>query len=192
MNIEIVKESSREVKTYVELMSGAESMLRKAESGIEGGYYCIMSALTLCAFSFEAYMNHIGIKYYSLWTKEERIPILDKYAKICEKLSIGDPDYSEGDSQRLKLLIKYRDTMAHGVTHDLELKKQTKKSENDLSFVQSADWESFTIIENAQKSIESVQRIINQINESADLGDYAFFSGHEISSVEIKSLKKRL
>jgi hypothetical protein len=118
-NIEFVKESRREVKTYVELISGAESMLRKAESGIEGGYYCIMSALTLCAFSFEAYMNHIGIKHFSLWTKEERISILDKYAKICDKLSIGDPSYSKGDTQKLKQLIKYRDTMAHGITHDL-------------------------------------------------------------------------
>ncbi len=166
-------------------------MLRKAESGIEGGYYCIMSALTLCAFSFEAYMNHIGIKHFSLWTKEERISILDKYAKICDKLSIGDPSYSKGDTQKLKQLIKYRDTMAHGITHDLELKKQTKKSENDLSFVQRSDWELFTIIENAQKSIESVQRIINQINKSANLGDYAFFSGLEILSVEIKLLNKR-
>jgi hypothetical protein len=57
--------------------------------------------------------------------------------------------------------------------------------------VQRSDWELFTIIENAQKSIESVQRIINQINKSANLGDYAFFSGLEILSVEIKLLNKR-
>lgn len=190
MNIEIVKKSKREVKTYVELMSGADSMLNKAESGIEGGYYCRMSALTLCAFSFEAYMNHIGIKHFDLWTKEQRVSILEKYSKICEKLTIEAPDYSRGDCQKLKLLIRYRDTMAHGITHDLELKKPTKRSENDISFVQRSDWEKFTVLENAQKSIESTKNIINKINEAAGLGDYAFFSGHEVSRIEVKSLNK--
>ncbi|AZQ11182.1 hypothetical protein [Shewanella khirikhana] len=190
MNIEIVKESRREVKTYVELMSGADSMLNKAESGIEGGYYCIMSALTLCAFSFEAYLNHIGIKHFDLWTKDARIPILEKYSIVCEKLSIESPDYSRGDCQRVRRLIRYRDTMAHGITQDLELKKPVKKSEGDFSFVQRSEWEKFTVLENAQKSIESTQRIINNINEAAGLGDYAFFSGHEVSRIEVKSLNK--
>ncbi|TNC85438.1 MAG: hypothetical protein CSH37_07850 [Thalassolituus sp.] len=190
MRNEIVKESNREVKTFAELMHGADSMLEKALGGIEGSYYCVMSSLLLCAFSFEAYMNHLGVKHRDLWTKEERLRVLDKYTLLCQELGIKEPDFGRGDDQRLKQLFAYRDTMAHGETYDLELKKPVKKASDDMSYTLKSDWENFTSVPMAEKCLASVQGIINRMNEAAGLGEYAFASGIEVSDVEYKVINK--
>ncbi|MCD8523047.1 MAG: hypothetical protein LRY66_11320 [Saccharospirillaceae bacterium] len=190
MRNEIVKESNREVKTFVELMHGADSMLDKALGGIEGRYYCVMSSLILCAFSFEAYMNHLGVKHRDLWTKDERLSVLKKYERLCRHLGIEKPDFGQGDDQRLKQLFCYRDTMAHGETHDLELKKPVKKASDDMSYTLRTDWENFTSLPMAEKCLASAKGIINRMNEAAGLGEYAFEFGVEVSDVEYKVINK--
>ncbi|WP_430460957.1 hypothetical protein ACQUQU_17290 [Thalassolituus sp. LLYu03] len=190
MKNEILKESSREVKTFAELMHGADSMLEKASNGIEGSYYCLISSLILCAFSFEAYMNHLGIKHYSLWKKEDRLSVLGKYVHLCEHLKIANPDFGCGDCQILKSLFKYRDMMAHGETHVLELAKPVKRSPDDMSYILKSEWENFTTLPTVKKCLTSVQAIINKMNYAAGLGEYAFGSGIEVSDVEYEMINK--
>ena len=91
---------------------------------------------------------------------------------------------------KLSRLISHRNSMAHGVTHDEELSKEKIVSENDVSFLLSAQWEDFITLKNAKDSIECVSEIINKLNSSAGLGDWAFTSGTEVADVEIVAPNK--
>lgn len=53
-------QAERELRTYVVLYYAASDLIRKREQIAKGSYYTAMSALILSAFTFEAYLNHLG------------------------------------------------------------------------------------------------------------------------------------
>ena len=57
----------REVRTFADLAHGADVLIMKTEKDQSGSYYTIMSSLLLTAFTFEAYLNHLGSKLIKFW-----------------------------------------------------------------------------------------------------------------------------
>ena len=96
--------SAREVRSYAELAHGVSVLIEKTEQESKDSFYTAMSALLLTAFTFEAYLNHLGWKKIETWDKDDRASVLDKYGKLCKYFQLH-PDYARLPYQTLKTLF---------------------------------------------------------------------------------------
>lgn len=73
MSKNAIYSGTREVRTYADLAHGVAVLLEKAKSDAKGSYYTTMGALVLTAFTFEAYLNHLGKETIKFWDEIESI-----------------------------------------------------------------------------------------------------------------------
>lgn len=106
---------SRQVNTYYELWRVSYWTMRQAEKEVEGSYFQIMASLIYTAFTFEAYLNHIGKKIFGCWDDLEGLSPKKKLNIIAEKLGIKKDD-GKRPYQTLKKLLDFRNNVAHGKT----------------------------------------------------------------------------
>ena len=88
-----IYEGEREVRTFADLAHAADVLIMKTEQDPRGSNYTIMSSLLLTAFTFEAYLNHLGNKTIKFWEEIESIKVMEKYTVLCKELNI-EPDFS--------------------------------------------------------------------------------------------------
>ena len=120
-NRKVRVDAVRDIFTYAELWHGSHSLLTDSKTREEGSKWTAMASLTLTAFSFEAYLNHLGDRMFRNWTEMESSSALDKLSAICKKLKVRVPmDMRPG--QTVKSLIKFRNALAHGKTQRLVAK----------------------------------------------------------------------
>ena len=167
---------TREVRTYADLAHGANVLLEKAKSDAQGSYYTTMGALLLTAFTFEAYLNHLGKETTKFWDEIESIRTMHKYTVLCRNLSI-DPDYSRRPYQTLNQLFKFRNAIAHGKSTVIEETRKVPLGSDLMQFQPKAHWEEFCTIENAVRSKEDVSAIIHELHSAAGLGAFPFQHG---------------
>ena len=177
-------EGEREVKTFVDLFHGSKVLLDKSKSQQEGSYFTTMGSLLLTAFTFEAFLNHLGHKKIKFWNEIDRISINSKYTVLCEEFEIK-PDYSKKPYQTIKQLFRFRNSIAHGRSEVLNVNKKVSSEDDPWQHEPKTDWEEFCTEINADKTREDVGKIIKELNEAAGLGDYPFISGMTISSISI-------
>ena len=180
-----IYEGSREVRTFVDLAHGADVLIMKTEEEQKGSYYTTMSALLLTAFTFEAYLNHLGEKTISFWEEIEPIKVMGKYSVLCKNLGIC-PDFSKRPYQTLKILFKFRNAIAHGKSQILQETKEVSSHDEPQQHTLKAHWEEFSELENAKRSREDIAQIITELHKTAGLGDYPFIHGVGIGSLSIK------
>ena len=118
-----IYEGTREVRTFVDLAHGADVLITKTEQEPKGSYYTTMSALLLTAFTFEAYLNHLGEKTIKFWEEIEPVKVMDKYSVLCKNLGLR-PDFSKRPYQTLKALFTFRNAIAHGKSQILQEKRR--------------------------------------------------------------------
>ena len=103
----------RQVVTYAELWHTSWSLLKQGQSQEEGSFHQFMGSLVFTAFSFEAYLNHIGPMVFGSWDALERLAPKEKLDIIAEK--IGLPvDYGKRPWGIVKELFGFRNDIAHG------------------------------------------------------------------------------
>src|SRR5215472_6307635 len=101
----------RTLNTYAELWVGSELLHRRALDKKAGAYWDAMASLILAAFTFEAYLNHLGPKIFDTWN--ERRSYDSKWVTICKKLRLSFP---RGERPALSIveLFGFRNALAHG------------------------------------------------------------------------------
>ena len=181
-----IYEGTREVRTFVDLAHGADVLIMKTEQEEKGSYYTIMSALLLTAFTFEAYLNHLGDKTIKFWEEIEPIKVMDKYSVLCKNLNIC-PDFSKRPYQTLKALFKFRNAIAHGKSQILQETKDVSSLDEPYQHSPKTHWEEFSVLENAKRAKEDVAQIITELHRTAGLGDYPFIHGVAVGSLSIKT-----
>jgi len=60
MTNKVIYEGRREVRTFVDLNHSSQVLILKTKEEPKGSYHTTMAALLLTAFTFEAYLNHLG------------------------------------------------------------------------------------------------------------------------------------
>ena len=113
MASDAIYRGEREVRTFADLNHGADVLLNFAKNEPKGSYYTTMASLLLTAFTFEAYLNHLGAKLFSYWENVESIRVMDKYAVICGHFEV-EPDMGRRPYQTLRDLFRFRNSIAHG------------------------------------------------------------------------------
>jgi hypothetical protein len=175
----------REVRTFVDLCHGSDVMLMKAKESANGSYYTVMSSLLLRAFTFEAYLNHLGNKKTDFWKHVESIRVMDKYGLLCKMLSIS-PVFSRRPYQTVGRLFKFRNSIAHGMSVVLKNSKDVNSDDEPYQHIPRAAWEEYSTIENAERAREDISAVIVELHKAAGLGAYPFIHGVGIGSVSMK------
>ena len=175
----------REVKTFADLNHGADVLLKTAREVERGNYYTIMGSLLLSAFTFEAYLNHLGAQQLEFWDEIDSIRVMDKYGVLYKHLEIK-PDFSRRPYQTLSALFKFRNAIAHGKSQILKETKEVSSSDDLHAHSPKAHWEEYCTLENAERVREDISRIVKELHAAAGLGDFPFIHGISIGSVSMK------
>ncbi len=179
----------REVNTFANLYYGADVLIKKTEDDEKGSYFTTMGSILLTAFTIEAYLNHIGEKLFSFWEEIESIRFMDKLRVISKHLEI-EPDFSKRPYQTIRLLFRFRDSIAHGRSKILKDQKSVKiKADKDIyDYIPKSEEEEYCTLDNAKRAKEDIEIIITEIHKKANLGDYPFIiPDMSIGSMSIES-----
>ncbi|MCK6553957.1 hypothetical protein L6Q96_05150 [Candidatus Binatia bacterium] len=143
-----------------------------------------MGALLLTAFTFEAYLNHLGEHLLSLWSYPERRGVEKKYDVLCDALGIA-PDFSRRPYQTLGQLLRFRDALAHGRSEILEETKMISVRDDPERHSPRTRCEECCTLQNARLAKIGVEALITGMHERAGLGDHPFKSGMTESHISV-------
>ena len=136
----------RHVHPYAELWHASQCVLEIGLRDPVGSSWQFLSSAVLTAFTFEAYLNHIGPSTTDYWDTHSNI--WSKFKLLRKALGVTFPD---GKSVRpLKTvaeLFVFRNSLAHGKSHELRSDKHQsfEECETDNSDLAGSrlrtDWE---------------------------------------------------
>lgn len=181
---------TRNVNTYAALWHGSSVLLQHAETEAKGSLWVFMSSLLLTAFTFEAYLNHIGPKLFTSWQILETLPPLGKLDVICEKLQLYFPA-GKRPRQTINKLFKFRNALAHGKT--VQIKKEQLKDVDEYLDQFIGEWP-MTLWEklsskstHPKRAREDVKQVIFAIHDKVSTSnDPVFFTGMAYHSATVE------
>jgi hypothetical protein len=183
-------EGSKEIRTYYDLNHGADVLILIAEEFPKGSYYTIMSSILLRAFTFEAYLNHLGLKSFKFWEEVDSIRVMDKYKLLCKHLNLS-PDYSKQPYKTLTELFRFRNALAHGKSVLLKTTKVFHSAVDPYDHIPKAKWQEYCNLENAKRAKKDIETIIKELHGAAGLGEYPFTDGIGIGGITVKNAQQR-
>src|SRR5687768_6507004 len=74
-------------KSYAMLYNTTWHLLDQAKREVRGSACQLQAAAVFCAFTFEAYLNHIGDAEINFWSEIDRISYKKKLNAIAKRLS---------------------------------------------------------------------------------------------------------
>ncbi len=159
----------RNIHTYAELWHGSKVLLERGQVEIKGSKWLWMGSLSLTAFSFEAYLNHIGQKLFTCWNALEILSPEGKLDIICESLGVVFFK-DQRPHQTVHELIKFRNNLAHGKTVTIEeniIRDADQYVDEFIGIRPLAVWEKYCTEENALRAREDIKQVMQLIHEKA-------------------------
>jgi hypothetical protein len=180
-----IYDGEREVRTFVDLNHGSNVLLNFAHDEPKGSYYTIMASLLLRAFTFEAYLNHLGARLLPFWESVDSIRVMEKFIVLCGHLGLK-PEKGARPYQTLPKLFGFRNAIAHGKSVILRETKEVSSLSDPHDHTLKAEWEEYATLENADMAKADVSDIIKELHVAAGLGDYPFIRAPAIGSLSLK------
>ncbi len=171
----------RTVTTYSELWHGSKVLLKRAQDDPNGSYWLWMGSLAFSAFSafsFEAYMNHIGPKLFTTWDHLETLSPEGKLDVLCEKLGIILPK-DKSPRQTIHQLFRFRNKLVHGKTVSIKENTIWDTSTDLFKYMGErplATWEKYCTEKNVIKVLQDMEALIRLIHGKAGPKDDPVFS----------------
>ena len=109
---------SGKYRSYVDLKLTAWSLLERAKENELGSLLQLKASVVFQAFTFEAYLNHVGSEEIKFWAEIERSPYRKKLNILECQFDSLNVDPSKSPFQRIFELFRLRDKLAHGKTED--------------------------------------------------------------------------
>jgi hypothetical protein len=121
-----------------------------------------MSTMLFCAFTMEAFLNHMGGLLFKSWPKlKKQLSPKAKLALIEEQLEI-ELDRDKRPFSTFKEIFKYRNWLVHGKTEEIPEPTVIKtKIGPDSEF--KSKWQKRTTYENAKRFKEDTYRMMDKI-----------------------------
>lgn len=178
-----------EVRTFVTLRYSSWCLLDRAKERREGWFYECMASLVFSAFTFEAYLNHVGSRCCSFWSSIERIPYREKVTVLAKLLKF-DADFGRRPFQTIGQLFGMRNLLAHGRTEYID-KSFTVTAIPDVREIVSklTDWEEYISLESAAQAYEDVTEAVEIINRCPTVREKHLWS-HGLRGFEVQSLNR--
>lgn len=154
--------------TFVYTHTGAKHMLELAEATRDGQLYTATSALVYCAFTLEAYLNHLGKLRHAGWEDVERSYGKRRKYEMFAKDAGLQIDYARRPYSTLVDLFAFRDRMAHGKTETEKVSVLIDANAPRLpQIVGHSDWQAFATIETARQAISDVERLVRELHAAS-------------------------
>lgn len=175
-------EKERKIHMYAELWHASNCVLESGINEAEGSAWQFLSSVLLTAFTFEAYLNHVGPKVFQCWPELERLPPLSKFELLCEKLNVKfSGGYGQRPLQTIVSLIEFRNTMAHGRSNKINPAPYSRDINRNLDLhlrgVPLAGWEK--LIKNkkfAMQARKDVDAVLSKVHASISDENESLFS----------------
>lgn len=153
-----------ETKTYAALLHTASHLIDSAEKRAEGSLLDLQAATVFLAFTFEAYLNHVGAKEIPFWEEIDRISNTEKLAVLSKQLGFK-PDKSKRPFQTIKGLFELRNGLAHGRTERVKKTVLSKTPPADGDIWRLLPAENLTT-KGVRRDYADVKEAIETINKS--------------------------
>ena len=185
--IHISKE--RQLITYSDFWNASRFLLESGKRDASGSYYQFLASLVFSAFTFVAFLNHIGEHLFSSWPELERkLSHRAKLALIAEKLNFA-VDYGRLPWQAIPKLFGFRDKVAHGKNEMLRLEKvvpHDDRYEELMHEFMFADWQNFANEENATNIRTQLEEIMTSLHKLANIeNEFLFSHGNQVGSAKL-------
>ncbi|WP_192035071.1 hypothetical protein [Halomonas sp. YLGW01] len=153
--------------TFAYMFVGAKAMLEQAERDQNGQLYNLVSCLIYCAFTIEAYLNHLGQLKHDDWDRKERsLSKLKKFKTLCGEADI-EPDFSQRPYSTLHELFAFRDRMAHGKTTTESVRKEVDLPGDSFRLTTESEWQEYSTIGNARRAIEDTEQLVKELHKKS-------------------------
>lgn len=154
--------------TFATYYKTAEFLFENAKKSEEGQFYNLISSISFCAFSIEAYINHQGLiedKQWKEWDKNEHPTLKSKIKKLAKIIGFNI-DLNDEVFSIITPLFKFRDIIVHGHTELVAKKvKNPQNNSNGALLNLSSNIENFCSIKNAENILNKTKKIILEINK---------------------------
>jgi len=162
-------EHNGECKTYAMLYHVAWHLLDFAKNHEVGSLLQLQSSVVFHAFTFEAYLNHLGSVEISYWDEIERIPYKNKLRVLAKHLGI-DIEAGIRPFQSIWELFDLRDRLAHGRTVEIRDSYVTNVEPPHDSTWQVLPWEKLTtnILDRFNHDLKSAIEALNEARRKPD------------------------
>jgi hypothetical protein len=185
-SIHVTKE--RQLITYSDFWNSSRVLLENGQRNKLGSYYQFLASLVFSAFTFEAFLNHIGEYLFTSWPELERkLSHRAKLALISEKLDLNI-DYGKLPWQIIPKLFGFRDKVAHGKNEMLRLEKivpHDDRYEELMHEFMFAEWQKFATEQNAVDVRKQLEVIMTDIYRKTNIPDeFLFDNGSQMGSAK--------
>lgn len=145
-------------KTYTALFNTGLHLLDMAERYELGSTLNLQSAIVFIAFTFEAYLNHVGEEEIKFWDEIDRISHAKKLTVLEKHLGF---DKSKSSFNTVKELFEMRNNFAHGRTVRETIVKVSKAP--------FPAFDAWTLLPREQLTKETVRHYFDDVKASIEL-----------------------
>jgi len=134
-----------------------------------------MSANMFAALSVEAYLNHLGPIRFKCWASLERLAMESKLTLLLEDMG-KSADFARRPFQTLKVMVSFRNALAHGKTETVEAETIQKLLPGQRPEYPYGDWERLCNQKDAGRFLDDSKAMIEQLHSWAGLDTRLLFS----------------
>jgi hypothetical protein len=181
MKKKVQYKARRTVSTYGHLRSASWLSMEAAKRAEQARFYNCMIAMMFCAFTLEAFLNHVGAEKIAFWPQLKR-PLSPRakldvlVTELRMKVDIGGRPF-----QTFKAIFRFRDALVHAETVEVEYEGETEVEGDELPEPPLADWQKLVNIPTTQRYMDDTKAMIKAINSAAGLPEDTLFSPEQTS-----------
>lgn len=176
-NIHVTKETT--VQSYGEFYGTFMQLKLRSDPKVQGWKSFKLAALTMAAFSIEAFTNHVGQHLFQSWKHIERgMSPTGKLRMFIEMLKIKIK-YEEAPFNTVHELMKWRNQIAHGTTKTYPSSEIATPDtyEEVLSKMEHADWEKYVLKTDIDRIDRDCKALMELIHKEAFGNLHWFLAG---------------
>jgi len=175
-------------KTYAALLHTAWHLLDLAKNSEEGALLNLQASAVFHAFSFEAYLNHVGANEIAFWEQIDRLSYKRKLRIIETQLGLS-VDHGKPPFQIVIELFSLRNALAHGRTMEIDVSYEIDTEPARRSAWRIHEWERLSVdtVDRYRTNVRAAVETINQARSRPD-DDHELWSqgirGRTVQAVE--------
>lgn len=152
-------------KTYAALMRTARHLLDLAENDTLGSLLNLQACVVFLAFTFEAYLNHVGSEEFDIWKWIERTPQEKKLRLILHHFGLAPADFTLPTWDMIQQVTRIRDALAHGRTREINHTEEMDEEPDRRAMWNFHEWEKLSV-DQVRSFKEAIKTGIERINAS--------------------------
>lgn len=169
------------VNTFVRLRSISKECYDRAMAEESGRTLMISASMLFSAFTFEAFLNHIGSTYTNLWEFVDRLSPKNKL-QVLANIKGFRVDFGSRPFQTVARMFRLRDMLAHGKTQEVHEGSVQRLEEHEKPRLPMTKWEKEINPTNAKRYLEDTYKAMVIICEQFGIDQSELFVGstHEL------------